>query len=157
MREVPSGFNIKIGLKRRTVLYGVGSIVMLRVQHRAVLVCDAFRDVGSVVCPWATVKLFVTADVGERARRRHLELQRRQAATFAEEHRAVDIASTGAPDINTPCGNPAKSHDAHSGSVNVSNPQQVSFTKKYADILVEMERRDARDANRKTAPLRKAE
>eukprot|EP00920_Eleutheroschizon_duboscqi_P034501 GHVT01082750.1.p1 GENE.GHVT01082750.1~~GHVT01082750.1.p1 ORF type:complete len:615 (+),score=48.21 GHVT01082750.1:571-2415(+) len=115
------------------------------------------RDVGSVVCPWATVKLFVTADVGERARRRHLELQRRQAATFAEEHRAVDIASTGAPDINTPCGNPAKSHDAHSGSVNVSNPQQVSFTKKYADILVEMERRDARDANRKTAPLRKAE
>ena len=35
------------------------------------------RDVGSVVCPDAPVKIFVTASVDERARRRHAELQER--------------------------------------------------------------------------------
>ncbi len=33
------------------------------------------RDIGTVVCPDADVKLFVTASPEERARRRHLELQ----------------------------------------------------------------------------------
>ena len=32
------------------------------------------RDIGTVVCPDANVKLFVTAEVEERARRRHKEL-----------------------------------------------------------------------------------
>ncbi len=32
------------------------------------------RDIGTVICPDAHVKLFVTADVEERARRRHKEL-----------------------------------------------------------------------------------
>lgn len=32
------------------------------------------RDIGTVICPDATVKLYVTADVEERARRRHKEL-----------------------------------------------------------------------------------
>jgi cytidylate kinase len=32
------------------------------------------RDIGTVIFPQAEVKLFVTADLGERARRRHLEL-----------------------------------------------------------------------------------
>ncbi len=33
------------------------------------------RDIGTVICPTAPVKLFVTASVEERARRRHKELQ----------------------------------------------------------------------------------
>lgn len=37
----------------------------------------AGRDVGTVVCPHATLKLFVTADLAERARRRFEELRRR--------------------------------------------------------------------------------
>jgi len=32
------------------------------------------RDIGTVVCPDAAVKLFITADVEERAKRRHKEL-----------------------------------------------------------------------------------
>ena len=32
------------------------------------------RDIGTVVCPTAEVKLFITATPEERARRRHLEL-----------------------------------------------------------------------------------
>ncbi len=35
------------------------------------------RDIGTVVCPNAQVKLFITAAPEERARRRHLELARR--------------------------------------------------------------------------------
>lgn len=35
------------------------------------------RDIGTVVCPAADVKLFVTADLESRARRRHKELQER--------------------------------------------------------------------------------
>mgnify|MGYP001275687141 CR=1 FL=1 len=35
------------------------------------------RDIGTVVCPDADVKLFITATAEERARRRHLELLRR--------------------------------------------------------------------------------
>lgn len=40
---------------------------------RAGAVIDG-RDIGTVVCPEADAKLFVTATVGERARRRHKEL-----------------------------------------------------------------------------------
>lgn len=35
------------------------------------------RDIGTVVCPHADVKLFITASPEERARRRHLELLKR--------------------------------------------------------------------------------
>ena len=35
------------------------------------------RDIGTVVCPDADVKLYVTASAEERARRRHLELCQR--------------------------------------------------------------------------------
>jgi len=33
------------------------------------------RDIGTVVCPDADIKFFITADLDERARRRHAELQ----------------------------------------------------------------------------------
>jgi cytidylate kinase len=45
----------------------------------------AGRDTGTVVCPDAAVKLFVTASVEERARRRHGELRRRGGAAIYEE------------------------------------------------------------------------
>jgi cytidylate kinase len=66
------------------------------------------RDIGTVVCPHARVKLFITAAPEERARRRHLELQRRGEST-----------SLGA-------------------------------------ILDDIVARDARDAQRSTAPLKAA-
>jgi cytidylate kinase len=41
------------------------------------------RDIGTVICPGAEAKLFVTATPEERARRRHLELlSRNEAAEF---------------------------------------------------------------------------
>lgn len=43
------------------------------------------RDIGSVICPNADAKLFVTASPQERARRRHLELQVRGDGTAYDE------------------------------------------------------------------------
>ncbi len=67
------------------------------------------RDIGTVVFPAADAKLFVTATVAERARRR-----------------TAEMASRG----------------LHAD---------------YATILADLERRDARDSNRASAPLRIAE
>jgi len=66
------------------------------------------RDIGTVVCPDADVKLFVVASANERARRRHEELQA-------------------------------------SGN-----------TTSFEAVLDEIERRDARDRDRDTAPLVRA-
>lgn len=66
------------------------------------------RDIGTVVCPHADVKLFITAAPEERARRRHLELQKRGEQT------------------------------------------------EYDRILEDIRRRDERDMNRSTAPLKPA-
>jgi CMP/dCMP kinase len=66
------------------------------------------RDIGTVVCPHADVKLFITATPEERARRRHLELVKRGENT------------------------------------------------EYEIILKDIRRRDERDMNRSTAPLKPA-
>jgi cytidylate kinase len=64
------------------------------------------RDIGTVVCPNADLKLYVTASATERARRRQRELEA--------------------------AGEPAD----------------------FAAVLGDIERRDARDTSRGTAPLR---
>ncbi len=57
------------------------------------------RDIGTVIAPEATVKLFVTASVQERARRRWLEMTGRGIdASLAAIER--DIAARDARDIN---------------------------------------------------------
>ena len=43
------------------------------------------RDIGTVVCPEAEVKLFLTASLGARAHRRFLELRERGATTSEEK------------------------------------------------------------------------
>jgi cytidylate kinase len=57
------------------------------------------RDIGTVIAPEARVKLFVTASVAERARRRWLEMTGRgiDVARTAIEH---DIAARDARDMN---------------------------------------------------------
>jgi cytidylate kinase len=67
------------------------------------------RDIGTVVCPHADVKLFITAAPEERARRRHRELLSRGEET------------------------------------------------EYETILLDIRRRDERDMNRSTAPLKPAD
>ena len=67
------------------------------------------RDIGTVICPDADHKLFVTASLEARADRRFKELQERDEAAI------------------------------------------------YSDVLQDMSDRDARDANRKDAPMTQAE
>lgn len=60
------------------------------------------RDIGTVVCPDADVKLFITAAVEIRARRRHEELKKRGEPityeTILEQIRARDARDTGRAD-----------------------------------------------------------
>jgi cytidylate kinase len=67
------------------------------------------RDIGTVVCPDADFKFFVTASVEERAKRRYKELKNKNETAI------------------------------------------------YDDVLRDLEERDARDANRDTAPMKPAE
>ena len=67
------------------------------------------RDIGSVVCPAAEVKLFVTASAEERARRRLAELRQHGATAILEdvlqdlkERDARDIERRAAPLIAAP-------------------------------------------------------
>ena len=57
------------------------------------------RDIGTVVCPDADIKIYVTATPEERARRRHLEHQARgEPATYADllaDIRARDARDSG--------------------------------------------------------------
>jgi cytidylate kinase len=49
------------------------------------------RDIGTVVAPDATIKVFLTADPAERARRRAAELRRRGIEVEADDvHRAIE-------------------------------------------------------------------
>jgi cytidylate kinase len=57
------------------------------------------RDIGTVVCPDADIKLYVTASAEERARRRHLELLGRAEAADYEAILA-DIRRRDARDTN---------------------------------------------------------
>ncbi|WP_285709292.1 (d)CMP kinase [Erythrobacter oryzae] len=60
------------------------------------------RDIGTVIAPEAQVKLFVTASVAERARRRWLEMQSRgiavELAAIEADIAARDVRDTGRKD-----------------------------------------------------------
>jgi cytidylate kinase len=69
------------------------------------------RDIGSVVCPAAEVKLFITASAEERARRRLAEL-RQQGATAILEDVLQDLKERDARDIERRAAPLIAAHDA---------------------------------------------
>ncbi|PSC04832.1 (d)CMP kinase [Alsobacter soli] len=69
------------------------------------------RDIGTVICPDATVKIFVTASAEERARRRHRELAGRGETTPYEEVLA-DIRKRDARDSGRTTAPLVAAHDA---------------------------------------------
>lgn len=70
------------------------------------------RDIGTVVCPDADVKLFVTASVEERARRRHKELVENGADVTLEDI-LRDIETRDARDTSRNTAPLLKAGDAH--------------------------------------------
>lgn len=70
------------------------------------------RDIGTVVCPDAQVKLFVTASVEERARRRYEELKAKGAAVTLEDIHS-DIVRRDARDSSRDTAPLLQADDAH--------------------------------------------
>lgn len=70
------------------------------------------RDIGTVICPNARVKLFITATAEIRARRRWLELKS-QGSTRAEDEVLADIHTRDARDMSRPVAPLAMAPDAH--------------------------------------------
>ena len=70
------------------------------------------RDIGTVICPDATVKLFVTATSEIRAKRRFVEL-RNQGSTRTEEDVVADIRSRDARDAGRAVAPLRQAPDAH--------------------------------------------
>jgi cytidylate kinase len=70
------------------------------------------RDTGTVICPDATVKLYVTASLDVRARRRTLELEERGIAADEAAVRK-DIAERDQRDMNRPVAPLKRAPDAH--------------------------------------------
>jgi cytidylate kinase len=69
------------------------------------------RDIGTVVFPEAQVKLFITASVAERARRRFLELTGRGVAADPAQVEA-EIRDRDAQDANRPVAPTKRAADA---------------------------------------------
>jgi CMP/dCMP kinase len=70
------------------------------------------RDIGTVICPDADVKLFVTATPEERARRRYLELKQAGIA-IGEAEVLADIKRRDERDKNRAAAPLRKARDAH--------------------------------------------
>lgn len=70
------------------------------------------RDIGTVVCPDADVKLFVTASPEQRARRRHAELRARGAAISYQQVLA-DLKKRDARDSGRAAAPLGQAADAH--------------------------------------------
>lgn len=70
------------------------------------------RDIGTVVCPDAQVKLFVTASVEERARRRHKEMAEKDPSVTLTDIKA-DILRRDARDSSRDAAPLLQAADAH--------------------------------------------
>jgi cytidylate kinase len=70
------------------------------------------RDIATVVCPNADVKLFVTASLAERVRRRHIELTGRGESVSLNDLTAA-IAARDARDASRPIAPLRQVADAH--------------------------------------------
>jgi cytidylate kinase len=70
------------------------------------------RDIGTVICPDADVKFFVTASAEERARRRVVELKSRGVAADFDEI-LVDVKARDARDMGRKDAPLEKAEDAH--------------------------------------------
>ena len=70
------------------------------------------RDIATVICPDADVKLFITATPEIRARRRYLELAS-QGSAWTEREVLADIRTRDERDMSRPVAPLARSADAH--------------------------------------------
>lgn len=82
------------------------------------------RDMGTVVFPGAQVKFFVTADLGERSKRRHLEIMEMGDSTPLDKVRE-EMSARDNRDESRQESPLVKAHDAITIDTTTLNPQQV--------------------------------
>jgi len=91
------------------------------------------RDIGTVVCPDADVKLYVTASVEARAERRFKELQETGNSAPSLEDVAADIKERDERDMNRKTAPLKKAEDAH--LLDTSNLDIEGAFKAACDII----------------------
>ena len=117
------------------------------------------RDIGTVVVPDATLKIYLTADAGERARRRHLQNAGIRARADSSSL-SSDALSGGASGGASSGG--ASSCDVGYGSAlgsanNAAGTTQTADTAAdLAAVARDLHRRDTKDSTRAHAPLQAA-
>jgi cytidylate kinase len=97
------------------------------------------RDIGTVVCPHAEVKIFVTAAPQVRARRRALEL-RRQGLAVTDDEILADILRRDARDSSRPIAPLKPDPNAH---VIDTSELDVEAVLRQAIVIVEQSRRES--------------
>ncbi|MGE0045706.1 MAG: (d)CMP kinase [Hyphomonadaceae bacterium] len=98
------------------------------------------RDIGTVICPNADVKLFVTASLPERARRRWLELEARGEPTDLEALTA-QIEARDQRDMNRPISPLVQAPDAHLlDTTGLTIDEAVAAARRIIDAAVQRTR-----------------
>jgi cytidylate kinase len=136
------------------------------------------RDIGTVVVPDATLKIYLTADAGERARRRHQQM----AGSRARSEPAGNVAASGAAALPSgavvpsgaaalasgaaalPSGAAGSGSAAVAGSgsaAGISGPaagatHTADHAADLAAVARDLHRRDTKDSTRAHAPLQAA-
>jgi cytidylate kinase len=108
------------------------------------------RDIGTVICPEADFKFYITADVEVRAKRRFA--QQCPSSSLTQAPKALKIEDlVNIPEI------PGQASLARDDAVNIQKNMQDDVNSDYETILADLKMRDERDQNRIVAPLKPAE
>ena len=121
------------------------------------------RDIGTVVVPDATLKIYLTADAGERARRRHQQnVNIRARAENGSGSAAAGSSSSGGSVSGGAVSGAAGSGGAGSGARSLAagtpagTTQTADTAADLAAVAQDLHRRDTKDSTRAHAPLQAA-
>lgn len=83
------------------------------------------RDIGTVICPHADVKFFITADVEERARRRLMDMHQAGYKMMTLTEVVEDLKARDIRDATRKTAPTVAAHDAHTIDTTALTPTQV--------------------------------
>ena len=109
------------------------------------------RDIGTVVVPDATLKIYLTADAGERARRRH---QQNAGIRARAEAGSGSVSSGGAGSGGA--GPALGAGGTAVGATAAGTTQTADTAADLAAVAMDLHRRDTKDSTRAHAPLQAA-
>ncbi len=116
------------------------------------------RDIGTVVVPDATLKIYLTADAGERARRRHQQNVniRARAENGSGSSAAGSSSSGGTVSGAAGSGGAGVGARALTAGTPAGTTQTADTAADLAAVAQDLHRRDTKDSTRAHAPLQAA-